>query len=457
MIEPTRHLCKSYTDLTEAEIAFIEEYTPNLQALANAEQADVFIDCRTSSGKSAIVVSEAKPATVPSSYSKSLHGLIVRWEDEPAVERTFRLGVPTVGMRAVSVPEDGQVVQTVDPLFFQGKLVAVLIYEKRSTQAEERFLKLPVERGVFFRHDSRWMADRIQEAALLVDREGRICDYNAAARALYRRLGYVNDIMGMTAAHILPYLERDQDEVAELRKEVASGAYVLEYHQIPLEEEGLKYGVLIRDITDLRHREQEAMLLSVSLRELKHRMKNNLQLLSRILRDQGERAGSPEIQGALRDASVRLMSIMSTLDELVQLPGERISLRHVLEEIRSNVLNNMLTPAQGISIVVTGTALAVPAETGVSVALVVNELTQNAVRHAFPDGRPGRIELRVETGVLSARVSVRDDGVGMAEVLGEGGIGLNLVRTIVREKLGGEVSIQTGPAGTDVSFDFYML
>lgn len=457
MIEPTRHLCQTYTNLTEAEIAFVEEYTPNLQALANAERADVFIDCRTSSGKNAIVVSEAKPTTVPSSYSKSLHGLIVRWEDEPAVERTFRLGVPTVGMRAVSVPEDGQVVQTVDPLFFQGKLVAVLIYEKRSTQAEERFLKLPVEQGQFFRHDSSWMADRISEAALLVDREGRICDYNAAAQALYRRLGYVSDIMGMPAAHILPYLERDQDEVTELRKEVASGAYVLEYHQIPLNEENVRYGVLIQDITDLRHREQEAMLLSVSLREFKHRMKNNLQLLSHILRSQGERADSPEARSALRDASVRLLSVMSTLNEVVQLPGERISLRHVLEEIRSNVLNNMLTPAQGISIAVTGTDLAVPAETGVSVALAVNELTQNAVRHAFPNGRMGQIELKVETATLSARVSVRDDGVGMPDPTDEGGIGLNLVRTIVREKLGGEVSIQTGAAGTEVSFDFYML
>lgn len=297
MTSMTRHLCRTYTDLTQAEIAFLEEYMPNLQALANAERADVFIDCRTSSGKSAIVVSEAKPDTVPSLYSKSLYGLIVSWKDEPAVDRTFRLGVPTVGMKAVSMPENAQVVQTVDPLFFRGKLVAVLIYEKRSTQAEERFLRLPVEQERLFRHDSGWLVDRIGEAALLVDRNGMICDCNAAAQGLYRRLGYVNAILGMPAAHILPYLDRDQDEVTELCREVASGAYVLEYHQIPLDEEELWYGVLIRDITDLRQREQEAMLLSVSLRELKHRMKNNLQLLSNILRDQGERVRGPEARG----------------------------------------------------------------------------------------------------------------------------------------------------------------
>lgn len=148
---------------------------------------------------------------------------------------------------------------------------------------------------------------------------------------------------------------------------------------------------------------------------------------------------------------------MSTLNEVVQLPGERVSLRHVLEDIRTNVLRHMLTPSRDIVITVTGDDLAVPAETGSSAALVVNELTLNAVRHAFPGGRAGRIELNVEAGSLSARVSVRDDGVGMPEPPEEGGLGLHLVRTIVREKLGGEVAIRSGPEGTDVSFDFYML
>ena len=457
MLQMTRHLCRTYTDLTEAEIAFLEEYTPNLQALANAEQADVFIDCRTSSGKSAIVVGEAKPTTVASCYSGTILGMIINWKDEPAVDRSFRLGVPTVGMKAVSMPENAQVVQTVDPLFFHGKLVAVLIYEKRSTQAEERFLRLPVEQEALFRHDSGWLVERISEAVLLVDRDGMICDYNTAAQALYRRLGYVNDILGMPAAHILPYLERDQDEVTELRKEVASGASILEYHQVPLDREKVWFGVLIRDITDLRRREQEAMLLSVSLRELKHRMKNNLQLLSSILRDQGEKVAGTEARGALRDASVRLLSVMSTLNEVVQLPGERVSLRHVLEDIRGNVSGHMLAPARGIAIVVTGSDLAVPAETGGSVALVVNELVLNAVRHAFPNGRKGTIELNVDACSLSARISVRDDGVGMPELLGGGGLGLNLVRTIVQEKLGGEVSIRSGPEGTAVSFDFFLL
>ena len=64
-MDPTRRLCQKYTSLTEAEIAFLEEYVPTLQALANAEEADVFIDCRTASGKNAIVVGEEMMLVVP--------------------------------------------------------------------------------------------------------------------------------------------------------------------------------------------------------------------------------------------------------------------------------------------------------------------------------------------------------------------------------------------------------
>ena len=124
MISATRMLCQKYTDLTDAEISYLESYGALLPALANAEQADVFIDCRTVSGRSAIVVCEAKPQTVPSNYRSSILGMLIHWRDEPAVDRSFRLAVPTSGVRAVSMPEDRRIVQSVEPLFYEGRLMA---------------------------------------------------------------------------------------------------------------------------------------------------------------------------------------------------------------------------------------------------------------------------------------------------------------------------------------------
>ena len=172
MNQITRILCQKYTDLTDDEISYLEEYNKTLQALANAAQADVFIDCRSCTGKSAIVVGEAKPQTVASSYSKPLLGMPMNWLDEPAMERSFRLGVPTIGRKAVSVPENGRVVQTVEPIFFEGRLIAVLIYEKKASLAPEVISSVPDGERSFQAGDSQWLA---QEMCIRDSHYGRRC------------------------------------------------------------------------------------------------------------------------------------------------------------------------------------------------------------------------------------------------------------------------------------------
>ena len=453
MKQPTRQLCQRYTNLTEEEIVFLEEYNPTLQALANAEQADVFIDCQTSTGKCAIIVSEAKPHTVPSSYSKPLIGMLIQWKDEPAVDRSFRLGVATVGMKAVSVPENSQVVQTVEPLYYQEKLVGVLIYEKRRTPSEELLARLPGARSRQFQPEHDWLVEQIQEAVLLVDQRDMVCDCNRAARKLYRELGYVDDLLDMPASNVRLCTGGDPKQIREVR----SGSHVLEYQEIPLSHDRVKYSILIRDITERRRQESENQMLTVSLRELKHRVKNNLQLLANLMRCQGQSSSYPEVQDTMYSMSVRLMSIMATLDEMVQRPGEKVSLRSVLEQIRTNCLQNFLMSAQPIVITVSGADQDIPGEAGASVALVVNELVLNAVKHAFPNGRAGHIAIEAEQSGLSFRISVRDDGVGFDPAQTGSGLGLELVQTIVRDRLSGEVTLESGPSGTNVTFDFWIF
>ncbi len=132
----TRTLCQKYTNLTDDEITHIEEMNAMLQPLANAEQADVFIDCLSFTGKTAIVVSEAKPQTVPSNYSIPILGMLVDLKNEPAVDRTFRFLKPTNGMLAVSMPEGRKIVQTTEGIFFNQKLIGVLIFEKKADTEE---------------------------------------------------------------------------------------------------------------------------------------------------------------------------------------------------------------------------------------------------------------------------------------------------------------------------------
>ena len=259
MISATRMLCQKYTDLTDAEISYLESYGALLPALANAEQADVFIDCRTVSGRSAIVVCEAKPQTVPSNYRSSILGMLIHWRDEPAVDRSFRLAVPTSGVRAVSMPEDRRIVQSVEPLFYEGRLIGVLIYERPALAAEE-----PPPAGEREAEQASgaldWAAVSpcLDDAVLFLDEEDRVCGFNPAATALYRRMGYIGTLAGMPVNNIQPAAlsECDQDG-----HETALANRVLQYQRLPLSSGQARAALIIHDLTRQRQLEEAAFRL----------------------------------------------------------------------------------------------------------------------------------------------------------------------------------------------------
>ena len=128
-MDRTERLCRQHTALAAAEIAEVCAMVPLLQPMANVSGADMFLDCPSREGD-AIVVAEAKPQGSPSSYQKTAVGLLARAADEPAVARTLLLGVPTRLMKAVT-HEGMRVVQSVEPVRRGGRVIAVLVQEKR--------------------------------------------------------------------------------------------------------------------------------------------------------------------------------------------------------------------------------------------------------------------------------------------------------------------------------------
>lgn len=128
----------------------------------------------------------------------------------------------------------------------------------------------------------------------------------------------------------------------------------------------------------------------------------------------------------------------------------------MLEKVRANVLQSSISTVQPISVkIAVDDNIQISSAYASSVALVVNELLQNAMKHAFPAGRSGTVTLTAEKGILSTKISVIDDGVGYApEKTGKNGTGLDIVNTIVKEKLSGELTIESSEKGTTVTFDF---
>lgn len=453
MISATRMLCQKYTDLTDREIAHIESYNALLPALANAEEADVFIDCRTSTGRSAIVVCEAKPQTVPSNYERTILGMLIQWQDEPAVDRSFRLQVPTVGVRAVSMPEDRRIVQSVEPIFYEERLIAVLIYEKPAMAVETMLDQGRDEsRG---QEDLNWagVADCLGEAILFLDQAGAVCGYNQAASALYRDMGYVGDLLGMPDSNIQPAA------LAECDGQWHESSVVnrtLQYRRVNISGDTPRSALIIRDLTGQRRLEQELAFQKTALRELRHRMKNSLQMIASLTRNRSYETTDPAaIQTALLDTANRLLSLTATLDGVVQVSPEKVSLLQVLEQVRKYTFQTLMTPARSITIRVWGQDVEVSADCATSVALVLNELLQNALKHAFPAGAAGEVDIQLQAGRPLCKITVGDNGVGFRkEAVRPGAAGLELAATIVREKLMGEWKVESGGEGTRITFDF---
>lgn len=451
-------LCREHTDLSEEEIQVIEMMAGTLQPLANLEAADIFVDCPCREGD-AIVVAEAKPEDVPSAYRSSVVGMLAKSENEPAVARTFQLGIATKYMKA-RTQEDNYTIQSVEPIKYNSRVIGVLIREKRITEesaAHEEAdsyeaVETPLNHMI---NENDWLTESIDEGLLLVDSKGYVTFRNMYAKELFQNLGYVSDILGQKYKNICLTEWEDKLDKLEQLKEVRCGNYYLRIRQIPLEKKEIRLAVIIRDITWNREQEKNLVLKSVAVKELHHRVKNNLQTVASLLRLQARRVDNEETRRVLDESISRILSISATHQLLSQSGEDRVSLREVLGTVKSNAVQPFLRPELKLNLEVVGEDITVDSDIATSVALAVNELLQNSMKYAFRDRTEGSICIIIEKGKVYSTLTVQDDGVGFdAEKTRTGSLGLNIVRSMVQDKLHGRLKIRSGRLGTSVSFDF---
>lgn len=466
MSDTIERLCKEYTDLTGEEIEVIKQLGLGLQLLANLEDADFFIDCPTTDRVDAIVVAEAKPENVPSSYKKTVVGLLAKPNNEPAVARTFRLGLSTKQMKAVT-QESTKVIQSVEPIKHGERVIGVLIEEKRADENSEmsdriRFSDTSYETvaNMLTRmgEETSWLTDCIDEAVILVDMQGYVSFRNKMARDLYERLGYTTDILGMPYKGVALHgsdLEWFDQDASYSGIEVSVSNLDLTVKQIFLKNNNVDFAVMIRDITHIREKEKELILKSVAIKEMHHRVKNSLQTIASLLRLQGRRTKNEEAKMILDESMNRILAIASTHELLAKVGVDQVNIREVLENIKNNTLEYFQRPHTKVTIKIEGDDFQVDSEISTSVALVVSELVHNSLSHAFDDRPEGLIYVHITRGQMYSNIEVRDDGKGFDydQVRG-GSLGLNIVKSIIREKLNGNLQIDSGSLGTRINFDF---
>lgn len=237
--------------------------------------------------------------------------------------------------------------------------------------------------------------------------------------------------------------------------DVSVGKYFLVVKHIQLDTDDLAFAVMIRDITGIKEQEKELILRSIAIKEIHHRVKNNLQTIASLLWLQIRRSESDDARKALQEGMSRILAIAATHELLAQNGVDQVKICEVIVNIKNNTVRFFSQPNLDANVMIEGDDFEVDSDVATSIALVINELLQNSLRHAFSDRRGGSIRIIVEKGGLYSLIHVIDDGCGFdMNSVQENRLGLSIVRTLVKDKLKGDLNITSGKGGTAVKFSF---
>ncbi len=209
--------------------------------------------------------------------------------------------------------------------------------------------------------------------------------------------------------------------------------------------------LLVRDVTELRKRDRLLMSKDATIREIHHRVKNNLQTISSLLRLQARRLTSPEAKAAVSESVRRIRTIALVHESLSREPGDDVTFIEIVRPLLRLAEEGLQSPDRPVQFTVQGDGGRIPASIATPLSVVLTELLQNAVDHGFAEGPGGgRVVVRLTAEESSLRVQVLDDGSGVDrdfDLDAATGLGLSIVRTLVTTELNGRIEIR--PASGD--------
>lgn len=186
------------------------------------------------------------------------------------------------------------------------------------------------------------------------------------------------------------------------------------------------------------------------LREMHHRIKNNLQTIAMLMELQINDAGKLTTKQVLETNIHRVRSIATVHEVLSERGFKLVDVKDVLERIAQSTTVNMVAPNQNIEIHIVGESLALPSRNATSITIVVNELIQNALEHGFAGRENGRIDVSLGRSKKEIIVLVQDNGHGIGKEFSPG-LGLEIAQTIIKDELKGQFKFNNLAQGTEIS------
>jgi two-component sensor histidine kinase len=471
--------------LSREDLANLRSLVSTWSLLADLSFSDLLLlaSPRGSGTRALQVLAQVRPATSQTSLTEDLVG---EAPPQALVDPTLRvlgdgqrqrgeflLRQDSLRYSLIPVPSRSRLQSNIDPV----AVLAVISPQRmarRRGELEEAYqhvasrLLAMIEEGSFPFPDDTVLATgapRVGDGLIILKDpdSGVIAFASPNATSALHHLGITRNLKGQTIAELgleldelLSNLRNGSPYMQEVTSEVGT---TVTFTGVPLMERGSVTGgiLLVRDVTELRRREREIISKQAALKEVHHRVKNNLQTISSLLRLQARRIKDPTARAALSEADRRIRSI-AVVHELLSLESsELISVRAVLETLVRLLVESSVV-SHPPEITYEGVATEVPADKATPLAIVVAELIQNALEHAFVEqlGRPPRVAVRGYQSDHRLRVEVEDNGVGLPasfDISNTNSLGLSLVKDLVTTQLQGVLELSSGPDGTTAVVD----
>jgi two-component sensor histidine kinase len=469
---PPVSLSEGSTDSRRA--AHLQSLVGDWQLVADLSFADLLLWVPDRRIEGLVCVAQVRPVTGATSHHEDQIGRRTDPVGRYAVETAWREGrivrdSDPIWLAGVPVRTEGI------PIRLAGDVIAVVGRDTNvaagrvPSQLELAYLRMATDlvrmmsEGSFpFSVDDEFADDpRVGDGLLRLDAAGVVTFASPNALSAYRKLGLAGNIVGTRLRDVHDQLELHGSPVWRVlathrpeRGEVAANGAEVLLRGLPLRPGGELLGalVLLRDVTDLRHRERALLSKDATIREIHHRVKNNLQTVAALLRLQGRRTEAVEAKEALAEAVRRVTSIALVHETLSQTLNEDVEFDGICDQMATTVLELAATGERVARVRRVGSFGTVPGEVATALALVLSELLQNAVEHAYA-GNGGELELRITRSSAGIEVIVADDGAGLPvefDLESSTRLGLQIVRSLVVGELRGTIVLRPRlPNGTE--------
>ena len=310
---------------------------------------------------------------------------------------------------------------------------------------------------------------RVGDGLIRLDVNGVMSFASPNAKSAFSRMGWRGDLegrnLGEAAEQVIGTSPKPQEEGVRTRLngkvlrrvEIDSQGATIDFLVLPLIQGADRIGaiVLLQNVTELRRRDRELVTKDATIREIHHRVKNNLQTVSALLRLQSRRIEDPAAAAALAEAVRRIAAIALVHETLSNSSETTVAFDEVLTSLVTHSLE--LSPRMGQLIIErSGQLGSLESRIATPLALVVTELIHNALEHGLAEsGTQLRIELQRYSN--EGVVTISDDGVGLPvgfDLLSSANLGLQIVRTLTENELKGELKLESTQQGTQAKLRF---